>query len=443
MFPFAEGTSIVRPPLLNDSNYPYWKVRMRAFIKCQNEKAWRMVFSRWSPPIVVDSKGNSKLKYELEWSSEDDKLSAYNSKALHAIFNGVSEGCIKLISSCESAKDAWQILQTQFEGTSDVKRSRFIMLQTKFDDLRMSESKTLSEFYERLSDIANEYFALGEKLDESVLIRKIVRVLPNRFDTKLLAMEEAKDFSKMKVEELMGDLRTFELNQQIKQKDKPKSIADRGKGQRGFTGLGSNGTESSGKTKFVKSSVPTNLTAAANLRSVAAKMSSVEAKSPLSSKRIKSQVRNGCSRYMTSDKDFIVNIKPVQCGEVTFDNGLTGNVIGVGTLNFEGLPRLKNVMLIEGLKANLLSISQICDQGYTVNFDNDHCFVLNSNKQCILQGFRSVDNCYTLTSVLTCHSACENTSAAYISKNLVQRSRTKYIDIRHHFIREPVDNQTL
>ena len=42
-------------------------------------------------------------------------------------------------------------------------------------------------------------------------------------------MEEAKDFSTMKVEELMGSLRTFELNQQIKQKDKPKSIADKGK----------------------------------------------------------------------------------------------------------------------------------------------------------------------------------------------------------------------
>ena len=92
------------------------------------------------------------------------------------------------------------------------------MLQTRFDDLRMSDSETLTEFYERLSDIANEYFALGEKLDDSMLVRKIVRVLPDKFNVKLTAMEEAKDFSTMKVEELMGSLRTFELNQQIRQK---------------------------------------------------------------------------------------------------------------------------------------------------------------------------------------------------------------------------------
>ena len=171
---FAEGSSVSRPPLLNDSNYPYWKVRMRAFIKAQDEKAWRAILSGWSPPTEKGEDGSTIVKSELIWDTEEEKLSSYNNKALHAIFNGVGESFIKLVSTCVSAKDAWTILQTQFEGTVDVKRFRFIMLQTRFDDLRMSDSETLSEFYERLSDISNEYFALGEKLDDSVLVRKIV-----------------------------------------------------------------------------------------------------------------------------------------------------------------------------------------------------------------------------------------------------------------------------
>ena len=36
---------------------------------------------------------------------------------------------------------------------------------------------------------------------------------------------------------------------------------------------------------------------------------------------------------------------------------------------------------------------------------------------------------------------CDNKSAIDISKNMVQHSRTKHIDIRHHFIRELVDEQ--
>ena len=71
---------------------------------------------------------------------------------------------------------------------------------------------------------------------------------------------------------------------------------------------------------------------------------------------------SGCSRHMTGNKEFLVNIRPMQGGDVTFGNGLNGKILGIGTLNFEGLPRLKNVMLVDGLRANLLCISQICDQ---------------------------------------------------------------------------------
>lgn len=37
----------------------------------------------------------------------------------------------------------------------------------------------------------------------------------------------------------------------------------------------------------------------------------------------------------------------------------------------------------------------------------------------------------------------DNVSAINISKNLVQHSRTKHIDIRHHFIRELVESRTI
>ncbi|GAA0140280.1 hypothetical protein LIER_01660 [Lithospermum erythrorhizon] len=38
---------------------------------------------------------------------------------------------------------------------------------------------------------------------------------------------------------------------------------------------------------------------------------------------------------------------------------------------------------------------------------------------------------------------CDNLSAINISKNLVQHSRTKHIDIRHHFIRELIEEKVI
>lgn len=49
----------------------------------------------------------------------------------------------------------------------------------------MLEDKTIVEFNVQLLDIANELFALGEKILEEKLVRKVPRSLPKRFDIKV------------------------------------------------------------------------------------------------------------------------------------------------------------------------------------------------------------------------------------------------------------------
>ena len=60
---------------------------------------------------------------------------------------------------------------------------------------------SLSDFYIKLCDIPNESFALGEKIPETTLARKIMRSLPERFSSKVIVIEEAKDLDSMKVKE--------------------------------------------------------------------------------------------------------------------------------------------------------------------------------------------------------------------------------------------------
>ena len=87
----------------------------------------------------------------------------------------------------------------------------------------MHDDESLSEFYTKLCDIANESFVLGEKIPETTLVRKIMRSLPDRFSSKVIAIEQAKDLDSMKVEDLMGSLCAFEMT--LKQRKKEKSIA--------------------------------------------------------------------------------------------------------------------------------------------------------------------------------------------------------------------------
>ncbi|XP_024018312.1 uncharacterized protein LOC112090655 [Morus notabilis] len=215
-----EGGSVTCPPLLDGLNYSYWNARMMAFIKAQDEKAWRAILNGWKHPVTKDAEGKEILKSKGSWNSDENKLAIYNSRALNAIFNGVDINQFKMISTCESAKEAWEIAH---EGTVAIRQSKLNILTTRFENLRMHETETISEFNSRLCDIANESFALGEKIPEVKLVSKALRSLPQRFAYKVTAIEEAKNTETMRLDELMGSLRTFEMN--LSQTKKEKEIS--------------------------------------------------------------------------------------------------------------------------------------------------------------------------------------------------------------------------
>src|ERR1051325_5014563 len=100
------------------------------------------------------------------------------------------------------------------------------------------------------------------------------------------------------------------------------------------------------------------------------------------------------SRHMTGVKNILVDIRFHSTSYVTFGDGAKGEIKGVGKLDCPGIPNLENVLLVKGLTANLISISQLCDQGFKVNFKKSECIVTNKKGEVVMKGVRSKDNCY-------------------------------------------------
>ncbi|XP_058727605.1 uncharacterized protein LOC131599176 [Vicia villosa] len=95
-----------------------------------------------------------------------------------------------------------------------------------------------------------------------------------------------------------------------------------------------------------------------------------------------------CFRHMTGIKNLLVDIRSHATSYVTFGDGAKGEIKGVGKLNCSGVPNLEGVLLVKGLTANLISISQLCDQGYQVNFTRAECVVTDEGKNVIMRGVR-------------------------------------------------------
>ncbi|KAL6348133.1 hypothetical protein AAG906_039581 [Vitis piasezkii] len=77
---------------------------------------------------------------------------------------------------------------------------------------------------------------------------------------------------------------------------------------------------------------------------------------------------SGCSRNITRDKTFFTSLKDYNGGIVAFEDGSLAHVKGKGSISILSCPKLNGVMYVDGLKANLLSITQIYDKDHRVNF---------------------------------------------------------------------------
>lgn len=59
--------------------------------------------------------------------------------------------------------------------------------------------------------------------------------------------------------------------------------------------------------------------------------------------------------------------------KVTFGDGNSAKICGKSTSEYSGMSKLEEALYIAGLKANLFSISQLCDISYKVNFSKKVC----------------------------------------------------------------------
>ena len=146
-----------------------------------------------------------------------------NTKALNAIFYGVSLEEFHRISHITIAKEAWEILETTYEGTKKVKDTKLQMLTSRFKELKMSEDESFDSFYSKLNEVVVGKFNLGEKMEDSKIVRKILRSVPESFHAKVTAIEESKDLDDIKVQELISSLQTYELS--LPNQRKRKSLA--------------------------------------------------------------------------------------------------------------------------------------------------------------------------------------------------------------------------
>ena len=106
---------------------------------------------------------------------------------------------------------------------------------------------------------------------------------------------------------------------------------------------------------------------------------------------------SGCSKHMTGDRSKFSILTPRNKGYVTYGDNNKGKILGVGRVGKPPNTTIDGVLYVEGLKHNLLSISQLCDKGFNIIFKTDSCIIEDKlTHEAKLRGNR-INNIYMIS----------------------------------------------
>lgn len=182
-------------PILTISNYTIWAVKLKAIFN---------VHGLWE---VIEPVEGVEINLKK------------NNAAIVYLYQAMPEDLVLQVANLTSAKAIWDSLKARFVGIDRVKKARLATLKNEFELLKMKDSETIDEFAGRLTAVASKAVDLGEPFTETVLVRKFLDSVPDRFLHIIASIEQFVDLETMLLQEAIGRLKAFEERTCMKKKN--------------------------------------------------------------------------------------------------------------------------------------------------------------------------------------------------------------------------------
>ena len=87
---------------------------------------------------------------------------------------------------------------------------------------------------------------------------------------------------------------------------------------------------------------------------------------------------------MTGDTSMFIDFTRKERGYVSYGDNNQGWILGKGVVGNASTTTIKDVMLVDGLTHKLLSISQFCENGFTITFNTQCCIIEHNDDKDVM-----------------------------------------------------------
>ncbi|GKD73841.1 zf-CCHC domain-containing protein [Tanacetum coccineum] len=173
-----------RPPLFESNGFIYWKNRFKTYVKSKDLDLWHVITYGDFPPIQnnPETKKDEIVPFDKQNDDLKKKL-AKNNEAKMVIYNALPRKEYERIFMCKTTKEIWDTLLITHQDNA----------------------------FARFNTIITSLKALDEGFSSKNYVRKFLRALHPKWRAKVTAIEESKDLTSLSLDELIGNLKVYEV----------------------------------------------------------------------------------------------------------------------------------------------------------------------------------------------------------------------------------------
>jgi hypothetical protein len=146
---------------------------MTTYLMSLGIEVWKIVVHGYKIPTTLPTVEDGKKNYY------SDAIS------MNAIQGGFEKTKFVKVMQLKSTKEIWDKMVNHYEGDNKVKLAKLQAHIMQFEILRMSEDENIGGFFLRVNEIVNTMKGLGEKIEEVMVVHKVLRSLPSRHNAKV------------------------------------------------------------------------------------------------------------------------------------------------------------------------------------------------------------------------------------------------------------------